>query len=157
MEKLNVTETEAAKKIQTDVSLLITQEEPLSDGTVAEALRRAKLELLVEALTNAGMITKVSLHIGENGNWWIDDIDSGVAAQGPAGKAGPAGPQGIPGTAAQVRINQETQTWEYANEYDEDGNPVWISSDLKAVGETGPAGPQGLQGKQGEKGDKGDT
>ena len=33
-------------------------------------------------------------HIGENGNWWIGDIDTGVSAQGPAG---PAGANGIDG------------------------------------------------------------
>lgn len=33
-------------------------------------------------------------HIGENGNWWIGDTDTGVPATGPQG---PQGPQGEPG------------------------------------------------------------
>lgn len=36
-------------------------------------------------------------YIGENGNWWIDDQDTGVSAQGPAGEAGPKGDQGPSG------------------------------------------------------------
>lgn len=39
-------------------------------------------------------------NIGENGNWWIGDQDTGIHAQGPVGAQGPkglAGPQGEPG------------------------------------------------------------
>lgn len=32
--------------------------------------------------------------IGENGNWFVGDEDTGVAAQGPEGPMGPQGPQG---------------------------------------------------------------
>lgn len=47
------------------------------------------------------------IEIGDNGNWFIDGVDSGYAAQGPQGEkgeqgeqgpAGPQGPQGEPGT-----------------------------------------------------------
>lgn len=32
--------------------------------------------------------------IGENGNWYIGNDDTGVKAQGEVGEQGPAGPQG---------------------------------------------------------------
>lgn len=38
-------------------------------------------------------------YIGENGNWWVGDKDTGVQAQGTAGEAGAAGPQGPAGPA----------------------------------------------------------
>jgi hypothetical protein len=78
-----------------------------------------------------------------------------TGSQGPKGDKGDTGPQGIPGTAAQVRINPQTQMWEYANEYDAQGNPIWITSDIKASGEKGDPGDQGIQGIQGPKGDTG--
>lgn len=57
----------------------------------------------------------VSPHIGENGNWFVSDVDTGTAAQGPMGEAGEPGPKG----------------------------------------DRGPAGPQGPAGTQGPKGDTG--
>lgn len=36
-------------------------------------------------------------HIGENGNWWIGDTDTGVSAKGDKGDTGPQGQQGDPG------------------------------------------------------------
>lgn len=49
-------------------------------------------------------------YIGENGNWWIGDKDTGVGAQGPEGpagpqgQAGPQGPQGIQGPAGAAGV-----------------------------------------------------
>lgn len=37
------------------------------------------------------------LHIGENGNWWDNDTDLGVSAQGPQGETGPKGEEGPKG------------------------------------------------------------
>lgn len=39
----------------------------------------------------------ITPHIGENGNWFIGETDTGVAAQGPAGPAGADGKDGING------------------------------------------------------------
>ncbi len=77
--------------------------------------------------------------------------------KGPKGDKGDTGPQGIPGTALRTRINAETQMWEY-QELDTNGNPVWVSSDLKAVGpkgDTGATGPKGEDGATGPKGEDG--
>lgn len=57
----------------------------------------------------------IAPHVGENGNWFIGDVDTGVTAQGPRGEAGVPGPKG----------------------------------------DIGPAGPQGAQGPKGDKGDTG--
>ena len=65
--------------------------------------------------------------IGENGNWWIGDMDTGILASGVQGEAGPQGPQGEQGEAGP----QGPQ------------------------GEQGEAGPQGPQGEQGEAGPQG--
>lgn len=46
----------------------------------------------------------VTPHIGENGNWWVGDTDTGVSAKGPKGDPGPQGPAGeIPEDYPQIR------------------------------------------------------
>lgn len=60
-------------------------------------------------------------YIGENGNWFVNGVDTGVAAQGPAGADGEDGQPGKDGQDGQ------------------DG----------AVGPAGPEGPQGPAGKDG--------
>ena len=35
--------------------------------------------------------------VGSNGNWYVDNVDTGIKAQGPQGPIGPAGPQGPAG------------------------------------------------------------
>lgn len=51
----------------------------------------------------------VTPHIGENGNWWFGDTDTGVSAKGIKGNPGPQGPPGeIPEDYPQIRkdVNQ---------------------------------------------------
>ena len=64
----------------------------------------------------------VTPHIGENGNWWVGDTDTGVSAKGPKGDPGPAGADGKPGKPGPQGPKGET-------------------------GDTGPAGPQGPPGE----------
>jgi hypothetical protein len=46
----------------------------------------------------------VTPHIGENGNWWLGNTDTGVSAKGPKGDPGPQGPAGeIPEDYPQIR------------------------------------------------------
>ena len=66
--------------------------------------------------------------IGENGNWWIGGVDTGVAAAGLNGKDGVDGMDGADGSNGA------------------DGKD----------GADGQVGPQGEQGMQGDKGDQGD-
>lgn len=39
-------------------------------------------------------------HIGENGNWWLGDTDTGVSAKGPKGETGAKGADGVSPTAS---------------------------------------------------------
>ncbi|WWU66144.1 hypothetical protein QJR26_07155 [Clostridium baratii] len=74
----------------------------------------------------------ITPHIGENGNWFIGNEDTGKPSRGKDGKQGPPGhdgeigPQGLPGR---------------------DGD----------VGPVGPQGIPGLNGRDGERGPKGDN
>lgn len=70
--------------------------------------------------------------IGENGNWWIGETDTGVPATGAQGEAGPKGEKG-------------------------DTGPQGPKGDKGNPGEQGPAGKDGAIGATGPKGEKGDT
>jgi hypothetical protein len=61
----------------------------------------------------------------------------------PVNIRGPIGPQGIPGTATRTRINPITNMWEYCfvSGTEEPKEEDWITSDIRALGETGPQGP----------------
>lgn len=72
--------------------------------------------------------TGVIPSIGENGNWFIGDVDSGISAKGVPGTTGPEGPQGEQGEAGPV-------------------GPQGIQ------GPKGDTGEMGLQGPKGEPGD----
>lgn len=77
--------------------------------------------------------------IGENGNWFIGDEDTGVKAQGEDGKS----------------------AYETALENGFEGTEMeWLESLIGEKGETGPQGEKGDRGEtgpQGEKGDRGET
>jgi hypothetical protein len=75
--------------------------------------------------------------IGENGNWYVGNDDTGVRAEGFDGKdgeMGPVGPQGPKG--AQGDVGPE--------------GPQGLK------GDTGAEGPQGPKGEKGDKGDQGE-
>lgn len=62
--------------------------------------------------------TSVIPYIGENGNWFIGEEDTGVKAQG---ETGPAGPQGLPGSFSSMEklfdgvANQTNVTYQLSN------------------------------------------
>ncbi|QEK19013.1 collagen-like protein [[Clostridium] hylemonae] len=77
----------------------------------------------------------ITPHIGASGNWYIGEADTGVPATGPKGEkgeAGPMGPQGLTGVTG----------------------PQGATG---PQGLTGPQGPTGATGPQGATGPKGDT
>ena len=64
------------------------------------------VSLGVKATGDAGKDGKdgATPHIGENGNWWVGDTDTGVSAKGQKGDPGPQGPAGeIPEDYPQIR------------------------------------------------------
>ena len=61
-------------------------------------------------------------YIGENGNWWVNQEDTGVKAQGPQGPQGLRGEAGIgaPGPALMYEDMTEEQKLELASHYTDD-------------------------------------
>ena len=81
--------------------------------------------------------------IGENGNWWIGDVDTGISAtgsQGPQGTPGKDGTDGESGTNGLTPYIGANGNW-------------WIGSVDTGISATGPQGPQGEPGKDAESGD----
>ncbi|TCL59893.1 collagen triple helix repeat protein [Kineothrix alysoides] len=73
--------------------------------------------------------------IGANGNWYVNNEDTGVKAQGPKGPQGSVGVSGAQGLIG----------------------PTGETGDRGPQGIQGPVGATGAQGPKGDKGDKGDT
>ena len=79
----------------------------------------------------------ITPHIGDNGNWFLGNVDTKspsrgeIGHMGPQGEPGPAGPAGEPG-------------------------PQGPQGEPGPIGLTGPQGPQGEPGKQGPKGEPGE-
>ena len=80
--------------------------------------------------------------IGENGNWWIGTLDTGVRASGEKGDKGDQGEQGIQGEKGDKGDQGETGAQ----------GPQGEKGDKGDQGETGAQGPQGEQGEKGEDG-----
>src|SRR5690606_23422322 len=75
-------------------------------------------------------------YIGNNGNWWIGSIDTGVKAQGP---------DGSPGREIELRVTDTHIQWRYV------GASTWTN--LIALSEL--KGADGKDGKDGEDGSDG--
>ncbi len=73
--------------------------------------------------------------IGENGNWFIGDEDTGVNARGEQGETGPEGPQGPKGETG----------------------ATGSQGSKGATGATGPQGPKGETGAVGPQGQQADV
>ena len=85
-------------------------------------------------------------YIGENGNWWIGELDTGVKA---AGTDGEKGDKGEPGEKGEQGEPGEKGEQGEPGEKGEQGEPG-------EKGEQGEPGEKGEQGEPGEKGDKGE-
>lgn len=103
----------------------------------------------------------ITPHIGENGNWFIGDIDTGVHAQGPQGEQGTQGiqgtqgPQGEQGTAGTPGTNGQDGITPHIDETTKHWMIGSTDTGVVAEGQQGPAGPQGPQGTQGIQGTQG--
>ena len=118
--------------------------------------------------------------IGENGNWYLGDTDTGkpsrgetgprgetgatgaTGPQGPQGETGPkgdtgdTGPQGEPGPQGPKGDTGATGPKGDTGDTGPQG-PAGPKGEQGIQGEQGPQGPSGPHGEQGPKGDKGDT
>lgn len=98
----------------------------------------------------------ITPHIGDNGNWFIGNTDTGNPSRGIQGEPGKDGKDGEPGANGEQGI-QGIQG---------EQGPKGDKGDKGDPGETGPQGEQGPKGDKGDtgpqgatgaKGDKGDT
>ena len=88
------------------------------------------VSLLVLLAACSGNGSADAPYIGENGNWWVGDTDTGVSAQGPRGEQGAQGEAGVAGVAG---INGLTPF------IGENGN-WWIGETDTGVAAQGPKG-----------------
>ena len=79
-------------------------------------------------------------HIGINGNWWLDNTDTGV-------QASIKGDQGENGITPQLKIDGDN-IWSVSY----DGGQTWASLNVKATGDTGASGRDGINGIDGKDG-----
>ena len=86
----------------------------------------------------------ITPHIGENGNWFLGDTDTGHPSRGEPGPEGPKGDTGPQGSKGDIG----------------EPGPQGPKGDAGPKGDTGDIGPQGPKGDTGEpgpQGPKGDT
>ena len=79
-------------------------------------------------------------HVGTNGNWWLDNTDTGV-------QASVKGDQGENGITPQLKIDGGN-IWSVSY----DGGQTWTSLNVKATGDTGASGRDGINGIDGKDG-----
>ena len=91
-----------------------------------------------------------SPYIGENGNWFVGELDTGVQAQGAQGPKGEQGPQGDTGATGPKGEQGPQGAQGPKGEQGPQG-------DTGVTGPKGEQGPQGAQGPKGEQGPQGDT
>ena len=123
-----------------------------------EILRYESLDVRLRKLENGGQgINGITPHIGENGNWWTGEIDTGVAAtgpQGPQGEAGSVGPKGPAGATGPQGPAGPQGPQGPKGDPGETGpqGPTGPAGSNGKDGSIGPAGPQGVDGKTPVKG-----
>ena len=88
--------------------------------------------------------------IGDNGNWYIDGVDTKVVATGPQGPIGPQGPQGDPGKDGRgivsiVLANSQDNVDTYVILYSDNTSTVFTVTN----GKDGTQGIQGIPGVDG--------
>ncbi len=98
-------------------------------------------------------------YIGANGNWYVNNEDTGVKAQGPAGPQGPAGHCGMQGEVGETGEKGDRGPKGSAGHCGTQGliGPKGETGDRGPQGIQGPIGGTGIQGPKGDKGDKGDV
>lgn len=85
--------------------------------------------------------------IGDNGNWYLGETDTGKSSRGEEGPQGPRGETGLQGIQGPQGEKGDTGP----------AGPKGDTGDTGPQGIQGPAGPQGPQGEQGPQGIQGET
>lgn len=90
-----------------------------------------------------------NIYIGDNGNWFINDVDQGVSATGPEGPAGPVGLTGPKSiiTKGTVTIGQSSDDYDISFTDTAQGQALNITIPRGLQGEPGPVGPANVLSK----------
>ena len=95
----------------------------------------------------------ITPHIGENGNWYIGNTDTGKPSRGEQGVKGDKGDKGADGAPGAKGDKGDAFTYS-----DFTAEQLAALKGAKGdTGATGPQGPKGDTGPQGPQGEKGDT
>lgn len=100
-----------------------------SENVYTVTITAATVTVTTTPLASGSGADGITPHIGDNGNWFIGETDTGMPSRGEAGPTGAQGEKGEPG-------------------------PQGIPGEQGPKGDPGSAGADGAKG---EKGDKGDT
>lgn len=162
MQELNETATktlnEADKKLQETIAAADRAElAAIKQPIISEKSTWMIWNPATQQYEDTGEITYGQLPtIGENGNWFVDDYDTGKPSRG---EQGPQGPRGdginILGTyASEEELRQEHPTGSDGDAYLINRDIwIWTDNDWKNGGQI--QGPQGIQGEKGEDGKDG--
>lgn len=130
----------------------VTVGTPISPGYMERKINPVKTVNGIEPDENGNVNVEgndgITPHIGDNGNWWIGDEDTGVKAEGEKGETGPQGEPGKDGANGKDGVSA-THSW--------NGTTLTITSasgtsSANLKGEKGDKGDQGIQGEKGDTG-----
>ena len=150
---VSITKTDSEGLV--DTYTITYSNDTTSTFTVTNGASGAQGEQGIQGNPGADGHTPV-ITIGENDHWFIDNEDTGIAAQGIQGEQGPQGPAGQNGTdgVSVVSIEKtssdglvDTYTITYSN-----GTTSTFTVTNGATGAQGPQGEQGIQGNPGADG-----
>src|SRR5690554_4131292 len=118
-----------------------------TDGGITITLSNGKSYTITNGANGANGADGSVVTIGENGNWFIDGVDTELPARGPQGETGAPGAPGEKGDKGDKGDTGEAGAPGAPGEKGDKGDK----------GDTGEAGAPGAPGEKGDKGDKGDT
>ena len=132
---LNQLDTAAKENLVAAINEALTK----GGGAVDEETVQRIVQEYLEANPPAGGQDGTTPHIGDNGNWYIGDTDTGAPSRGErgeAGEAGPAGPQGKDGATGPAGRDGEDgkSAYQYAIESGYTATEKQFSKDLSLVG-----------------------
>ena len=106
-------------------------------------------------LTSCAATAPSEIYIGKNGNWWRENEDLGISAQGPKGDQGEKGEPGDTGPKGDQGEKGDTGATGPKGDQGEKGDTgaTGPKGDQGEKGDTGATGPKGDRGEKGEPGD----
>ena len=148
----------AEKPVYTAAEVGAISQEDLQAATDA-ALSQAKESGLFDGAPGSNGtdgkdgINGITPHIGENGNWYIGNTDTGKPSRGEQGVKGDKGDKGADGAPGAKGDKGDAFTYsDFTAE-----QLAALKGEKGDTGAIGPQGPKGDTGPQGPQGEKGDT